>query len=85
MDSAPAAPSAGGPAGSGCGVRTSPLGSNCLVLTPQLHALTLDGALADARAAFERLCPGEPFLPALPSAAPGDGDDLGAAEGDDDI
>jgi hypothetical protein len=70
-------PAGAGPTGCGHGVRQSALGSNCLVLTAQLNALTLDGALADARAGFERLYPGEPFLlgPAPDAADVGDGDD----------
>lgn len=72
-----AEPAGGGPAGCGYGVRGSSLGANCSVLTPQLHALTLDGALADAQLAFERLCPGEAFLPARAAQAAG-----GAGEDD---
>lgn len=75
------APAGGGPAGGGYGVRQSSLGANCTVLTPQLHALTLDGALADAQLAFERLCPSEPFLPPPAEPAPRPLD----ADADDDI
>ncbi|KAI9236771.1 MAG: GDP dissociation inhibitor-domain-containing protein [Podila humilis] len=46
--------------------KLTPLPSNLTLLKPMNHSLDFEAATEEARAVFERLCPGEEFLPPTP-------------------
>lgn len=46
--------------------KLTPLPSNLTLLKPMNHSLDFEAATEEARAVFERLCPGEDFLPPTP-------------------